>query len=235
MGTDIHPYVEYQKDGKWLTGDHWEVDEEDKEIYETPKPVARVQYHQQVYNQRNYRLFAALANVRNDGDKIIPIHELRRLPTDLSPELTAWTEMAGIGEFYSDYHSHNWATLAELLAYDWTQMVTHQGVVEAQEYVRFSRGFHDEATRHPQSYASSVAGGESVVMKPEDFDEKYPDAKKYDDDPEWKGLWVRCQWKRPLNLDCSHFIGAVFPALLAIAMREGIGHDDVRLLYWFDS
>jgi len=74
------------------------------------------------YSDRNYGLFAILADVRNGhgfagvrtGEPTVPISAPRGVPDDASDgyrdEVRQWGE---------DGHSHTWFTLAELLAYDW--------------------------------------------------------------------------------------------------------------------
>lgn len=91
MGCDIHWFVERQRDDGT-----WEI-----------RPEAD-------YNDRNYDLFTALANVRNYNERVTPIAEPRGLPDDVSPEVRADSDA-----WDSDGHSHSWHTLEALLAYDW--------------------------------------------------------------------------------------------------------------------
>lgn len=66
------------------------------------------------YDERNYDLFAALANVRNCYERVTPIAEPRGMPHDVSPEVKAESDA-----WDPDGHSHSWHTLETLLAYDW--------------------------------------------------------------------------------------------------------------------
>lgn len=122
MGCDIHTFVERRnpETGLWehLSGDLF-VDWSSAD-WRTDQPFDRF-----------YGLFAFLADVRQPGD--VPcIHPPRGLPNDISQEVKS-----EFGFIYpedcphlmerwcpcqysaSDWHSHSWATGAELLAYDY--------------------------------------------------------------------------------------------------------------------
>lgn len=128
MGTDIHGWLQKSYGGK-----NW---------YNV----------QRVPSDRNYTLFAALANVRNGrgfagcytGEAIRFIAEPRGLPADLAAQLAA-TELQsdnaadddGINYYATDFgdHSQTWFTLAELLNWDgWQQQQTRGGYVARSEY-----------------------------------------------------------------------------------------------------
>jgi hypothetical protein len=103
------------------------------------------------YHNRNYDLFAMLANVRNGtgfagvdtGDGFEILAELRGLPADTS--IYMW-----LGD-----HSFSHCTLAEVLAYDYDRTTKHRGVVDAAEYSAWV-----EAGRKgpPKSYSGGVMG-----------------------------------------------------------------------------
>lgn len=103
MGTDIHMFAEVRSDGRWKKVG-WVFDDGDGGMTDHP------------YDGRNYRLFAALAGVRNGyGEAVTPISTPRGLPADVSPEVQS--------ESHDDDYSHSWLLLSELLAYDWNQVV----------------------------------------------------------------------------------------------------------------
>jgi len=92
------------------------------------------------YDWRNYDAFAILADVRNGsgfagcktGDGFVPISDQKGVPTDMSNEVRSSAEhWRGYG------HSFSWLTLEELLAYDWTQTTTKQGMVDKEAAQRF--------------------------------------------------------------------------------------------------
>lgn len=141
MGCDIHLFVEV-RDGadkpwrlqtvKWLSENDGKVEEE-------------VGYH-----QRNYDVFAMLANVRNGsgfagcdtGDGFVPISEPRGWPDDVCPELLQIRDYeysdekydairAAHGTGWAGDHSFSYVTLAELLSYNWNKRTNKRGDVEA--------------------------------------------------------------------------------------------------------
>ncbi len=66
-----------------------------------------------LYGNRNYSLFAILADVRNDeGYECIPLP--RGMPDGLSLEIKSWFE-----HFQEDAYSASWLTLEELVNFDW--------------------------------------------------------------------------------------------------------------------
>ncbi len=111
MGTDIHVYIE-QKTIKndnplmteWISVDEW-INDSYFEIMEVRK---------RYWTDRNYLLFAILANVRNHYN-IQPISLPKGLPDDVSPEVKNQSDE----ENYA--HTRSWLTLKELLEYDWQQ------------------------------------------------------------------------------------------------------------------
>jgi hypothetical protein len=86
------------------------------------------------YTERDYALFAVLADIRNDWE--LDFIQLERgLPPDLAPHPPQAGDDAFDGMERDDYfapeifgpgsenHSPGWATLAELEAYDWEQQL----------------------------------------------------------------------------------------------------------------
>jgi hypothetical protein len=116
MGCDIHCYAEKRnKDGKWeIVGNKEKEEEADGLVDIEYKP----------YDNRNYNLFAILANVRNGtafagcktGEGFNPISNPKGVHSDASEEYASIVEQWDING-----HSHSYFTLRELLDYDWTQ------------------------------------------------------------------------------------------------------------------
>ena len=118
------------------------------------------------YHERNYDLFAMLANVRNGsgfagcdtGDGFAPLAEPRGLPADVS--ITDTEDEDYNNSDHSDRvwlgdHSFSYCSLAEVLAYDFDRTTKHRGVVNAAEY-----GAWVETGRKgpPKSYSGGVMG-----------------------------------------------------------------------------
>lgn len=147
MGTDIHAAVEYQtQSGVWVALRHpnkyygrWEG--------ETPLTA-------QLDLDRDYPLFAILANVRNGqgfagcltNDPFEVITADRGLPQDISTEARA----ACNGD-----HSDTWVGLDELLAFDWTRVGTLYGYVNAPMFARWSQL---RRTGAPTEYCGDISG-----------------------------------------------------------------------------
>lgn len=125
MGTDIHLCVEVREDGRWKSVDQWFEEDGFLEQFQWGANFERLAGP--FYYDRNYHLFAILANVRNGygakiGDPVKPIEMPRGIPDDASPEVQRFVE-----EWGADGHSHSWFTTEELMKFDWTQR-TRSGV-----------------------------------------------------------------------------------------------------------
>lgn len=95
MGCDIHLYIEKKVRGKWVP---IKIDE------------------RLIPNERNYRLFAFLANVRGQGGHFAD----RGFPDD-----TSWKESKGDDDYIDDYlgdHSFTYAYLDELYNAPWREL-----------------------------------------------------------------------------------------------------------------
>jgi hypothetical protein len=178
MGTDIHLYVERRNAaGVWerATPEPWPC----------PWCEGEAQRHSDCYNckgagktrspydLRNYDLFAMLANVRNGrgfagvvtGSGFVPLAKPRGRPDD-----TAIVDTCDAVEYEDPQyvwlgdHSFSYATLAEVLSYDYGQ-ITHQcGVVGAKEY----RAWVEAGRRGaPKSWSAAVFGNCTTVTPAE--------------------------------------------------------------------
>lgn len=105
MGCDIHLYTEKRlKDGGWYCADHFKINP----FYKRDPNRENAYTHISIYDDRDYSVFATLANVRN-YDGIIPISEPRGLPNDVSEIVERESDDWG-----RDVHSHSWLTAKEL-------------------------------------------------------------------------------------------------------------------------
>lgn len=131
MGCDIHLYTEYFttiKDVKrWACCDYFKLNP-----YFGEYEDERKYNHVSIYDGRNYSLFAALANVRNDG-YIEPISESRGLPGDVSKVVKEESDF-----WDGNGHSHSWLTAKELFIYKNKHPVTkHSGMLEPDTLKKF--------------------------------------------------------------------------------------------------
>ena len=105
MGCDIHMYVEYKSNGPsttWRCGDYFHTID--------PLDTSKTMSRRELYGDRNYDLFAVLANVRNDG------HDYMSEPKDLPPDATEYVKQE-YGAWGIDAHSCSYFTLKELIEY----------------------------------------------------------------------------------------------------------------------
>ena len=122
MGCDIHVHVEYKRkmfvgyDGnnkevfekKWICGDYFRINpyyDRYAGQFGDEKPLSLLGF----CDDRNYTLFATLANVRNYGGTPY-IDNPRGLPYDVTKEVKANADDWGC-----DGHSHSYFTLKELI------------------------------------------------------------------------------------------------------------------------
>lgn len=119
MGCDIHSFAEVKRKNKWeKVGDYFMLDTWSRKYFKKDKG-------EEPFSNRNYSLFAFLANVRN-YDHCEPISETKGFPRDASKEVKEHYENS-IG--YS--HSVSNLSLKELLDFDyekefWNRRVSKQ-------------------------------------------------------------------------------------------------------------
>lgn len=125
MGCDIHTHFEfkrtYNNEKKWYCGDYFTLNhyfkEDDPEYGEKYELV-------QVFKERNYSIFATLANVRNYGNTPY-ISQPKGLPHDVTAETKKDSDYWGC-----DGHSHSYLTLRELLDFrDSAPPLKHRGMI----------------------------------------------------------------------------------------------------------
>ena len=200
MGCDIHSMVEvkttrYSGDygrhengllaGKWEPGsERWEAlggrDPDQSEAWFTNsyydpeskyEPFTR-RYRFAPLDNRNYDLFALLANVRNGygfagvrrGDAIEPLDMPRGIPSDAS---YGWLEYCD--SWGPDLHSHSWFTLAELVAFQeqgrFGQRMRRTGVISGKYYEELQR-----TGKKPESWSGSISGNGIITITPDEYD-----------------------------------------------------------------
>lgn len=230
MGCDIHFFVERKVDGGWVSCDKWERDD----------GYVSVKYEDEFYGDRNYSLFAILANVRNGfgfagtptGTGFVPISQPRGIPEDVCPE---------IREVYEDYgrhdHSHSWLTVRELLEYDWTQETTREGILDAVEFWEWER-WNREHGESPKSWCGGISGPRIKFISEEQMRAlvkpyyDFQDYRKAKDQIEtnFGDYRVRCVWKQPYFKCVRGFLSDTMPRLWRLGVPE-----NVRCVFWFDS
>lgn len=210
MGCDIHMYVERPGANGWE--------------YVPPPPAwnsesldmsggAPEWSRDKWFWDRDYELFAWLANVRNYHDQP-PLAEPRgmpRKPNGPSVEVARERKSWGV-----DGHSHTWFLLSELRS---DFVVKHAGLIKEESYVEwkssgdaFPKSWCQGSSAPHVSEADYIAG-----VRP-----------KLREGLEWAGFYVACEWELPAAKSFERF----FKFVRAVAEHAGA---DARLVFWFDN
>lgn len=219
MGCDIHLYVETKQEGIWKSADEW-ITEDD---------YVSVPYEKSFYDGRNYDLFAILANVRNGrgfmgiktGEGFNPISLPKGLPVDVSAEVAKSSE-----QWNGDGHSHSWFTVAELLAYDWTQITINQGWINGPQYAywRWNKA------EPPESSCGLVRGTNVKQVSEEDMDKLVKDCQN-DDYSSLVSTYCLITWQTTYAAAAGcYFWTTTMPKLFRLGNPE-----NVRIVFWFDN
>lgn len=220
MGCDIHLYHEKKVGNQWVAADAWE-----RSAYEEDQGRLTVPYGKELYDGRNYNLFAVLANVRNGygfagivtGTPIKPICLPRGVPIDACDEYRLEVEA-----WNGDGHSHSWLTLADLDAYAWDLPKQHRGIVALQEYRRWKAS----GDKQPQDYSGAVTGPGIRILSEAEAIELHRNVST-------TRYYVEAWWTTTIHDDCAEFLGIVRPRLQELEQECGPGN--ARLLFFFDN
>lgn len=183
-------------------------------------------YKDWVWNGRNYNLFAILANVRNGrgfagiktGEGFNPIAKPKGLPADVSEYVKGRS-----ASWDGDGHSHSWHTVADLLAYDWSQTTSLCGFVSESEYKTFKE------KGSPESWCGDVSGQMVRHVSPEEMD-----AILAGEFAKTDGLiyYTRVQWTETYADAAGSFYDEAIPTLKELA---GDDPTSVRIVFFFDN
>ena len=165
MGTDIYIYAEVREGGAWRLAEPL-VPNEYYIAGETGTYSAEF-LPQELFDERDYTLFAVLAGVRRDRHnetEYEPVSEPKGLPRDISPELREWAERFG-----KDVYCPSWLTLRELLDYNWHgKAALKRAMVDARAAHLFGDGWGDFPHESwpegvPRGYGTYMSGGVEVT------------------------------------------------------------------------
>lgn len=202
MGCDIHIWAEVRENGKW----------------KMKGPVDL---------NRNYNLFAILANVRNGrgfagiktGEGFNPISDPKGVPDDASPEYKE-----KVSDWDGDGHSHSFHTLKELQSFDWGQITMLRGTLSIEEYKEVR-----ETGRKPRSYSGSVWGPRCVTLDTDDADKLLDGGVNSDVLVEQPTFYVNYHWPVMYSETCGDFNDFL------IALEKVGDPNDVRIVFFFDN
>ena len=241
MGCDIHFFVEKKVNEKWVSADKWTKDKY-AEKDEDPLMVERAD---EFYGDRNYSLFAILADVRNGfgfagcdlGEGFKPIASPRGLPINVSARINKTSD-----DYGADGHSHSWFTVQELLDYDWTQVTLRRGWMQALAYIEWNR-WDREHGESPKEWCGGASGGSTEHISEEEMKKRIQELRdKYRFENDWRlvdklketdelcHLYCQVEWKQPYYKCCRKFLSDTLPRLWRLGKPE-----DVRIVFWFDN
>jgi len=227
MGTGIHVYVEKKVNGVWEAqgtfGNKAEDDEE--ECYGLTSPP--------IYRYRNYYLFAILAGVGNYfyfHDPLNVIAPPRGIPKNASPEYLRCASG-------SDWHSHSWLTLRNILNFDWTQKLVQRGWFLASTYIPWA-AYEDSPC--PKGYWSNSP--QENILSDNDVKTLVSEYKALGGQPAQQrdllatyfNTYVPHEWGAPYHtLAGPLFLKAVLELLVLGGGTKGI--NNIRMVFFFDN
>lgn len=237
MGCDIHIWAEVKQDnGTWkkvgrvFDNPYWkEGDEIEEETYDDGDTYYFGPKTDEPYRERNYNLFAVLANVRNGygfagtptGYGFEPIVLPRGIPKDASPEYKQ-----KVAYWNGGGHSHSWLTLRELQEFPWHNKHTIiYGIVPEERYL------HRRTTGEEYTTYSGGIRGPRIITLPKHMYDAITKEKLDTLKAEGNIIYVRDQWKESYKeaVD-SRFFEQTIPSLQALGKP-----DDVRIVFFFDN
>lgn len=189
------------------------------------------------FDERNYRVFAVLGNVRNGSgfagvythDELPYIQDNRGFPDDISDEAKAKM---------SNEHSEGWVDLAELKAYDYNKRFTEGGVLDEEEFRK-----HLTTQRPPESWSGMISGGGVVVLSPADYAALFEspidllqgkDTQRRASYDTTKRYFIHATWERKLRGQIAALPDQWIPYLEKLVPKGGT-NEDVRVVFDFDS
>lgn len=186
-------------------------------------------YTMEPYGDRNYELFAILADVRNRYG-IKPIDEPRGLPEDVSRYIKKRSDKWGV-----DAHSHSWMNLADLDSYNWDATYTDSGFVDVRGY----KSFKEKGSPNQWCQGASGARVEHITNKEMDniVNATIPlgDPRVLSGDIPFgdKHYYTHVTWQWTRAYTAGSFYTDTIPALRALLDKKGV--EDVRIVFWFDN
>ena len=222
MGCDIHCYAERKnKDGKWEIVGNVKKEED-----------GWVSIDYEPYHDRNYNLFAILANVRNGtafagcetGEGFNPISNPKGVPSDASEDY----------EWVGDGHSHSYFTLRELLDYDWTQTTQLQGWVNMVDWENFNLYGKKDS---PKNYCGMISGKSVECISEEEADKLFEGLSRKERIEVAKlhsNKYALAKWTMKYSQCADNFLSNTITELLKLAGGTK-GIDDIRIVFFFDN
>lgn len=242
MGTDIHMCMEVRIDDTWkkcincFRDTRFDIGN-----------VGKDQYDQRLYTSRldidrNYHLFAILADVRNGtgfaGCKTTAkqfncISKPRGYPDDMAWERE--DDFPHKHHVLSFQHTPSWLTLEEIEKFDWDQTYTEYGCITLKQYKKMI-----ETNTNPDTWASDVGGYSFTKIGQKKANALIEYNAGLETPDTWDKIYVMTEFIKPETYRdvCSQFLGFIkhqVRPLLSRSNGQVIPDEDVRLVFDFDS
>ncbi len=233
MGTDINFFVERREKGRWVSCDQWGK----------PKPsvngemISYVLQEAQFYSDRNYDLFAILANFndgyglggRDSGKRFNIISEPRGLPNDLCSEVEAI-----VGRSDMTNYSPSWLLLAEILAFDWDQTKVKHGFLNGSEYEEWTNAGRPHG-EYPAGFCASI-GQTNLAITEREMQQVLneikgghpPEVRNSKITEQLDDVYCPMTWAVTYRNAGRTFCTKTLPKMAALG-----DPDDVRCVFWF--
>lgn len=219
MGCDIHSRAEmdygeeaWEGIDKALWPYPYFREDEGVNLYNVP-------YTNQPFHDRQYDLFALLANVRNYYN-IEPFSEPRGVPEDASKEWRAVVE-----DWAEDMHSHSWITareVRELLEKSYNRRVEYSGYVSRNQYLDYVM-----TGTTPSSWAGGVGGPNVVTIDADDVGEP--------NDIPANVTHVYMSWRESMNVGVINTLKQALQPFEYLFERDEKYLDRIRFVFGFDN
>lgn len=167
----------------------------------------------EIEDSRNYAVFSALADVRNNTG-ITPIAEPRGLPEDFDmKEAMTVMRYGDPADPWLGDHSFSWLTLDELLNWNgWDQLVNDNGIIDRKQYESWD-GKSQPLLRSGDIWGTSVIKADQRILE--------------EADPNW--THIRVYWSEPLREYCGPFLKWLEYA------EARAWQPEARIVFGFDS
>ncbi|MBC1937765.1 hypothetical protein HCA69_15455 [Listeria grandensis] len=179
---------------------------------------------------RNYDLFAILADVRNGygfarcdtGDGFVPIARPRGIPNNASDNYLDYVK-----EWGSDGHSHSCLTVREIQNFDWDGQTTkHRGYVSQESYALYKQ------TGEIRCFSADVCRRDICKVSNEIMDYilsgAFPKGKNAD-------YYTQIEWEETYKESCAYFVNNQLPELVKLAKDCNCSTEELRLVFFFDN
>lgn len=221
MGTDIYMQIEVRIDGKWEWLQSFFPYYINKDLTIVP-------------DDRNYILFAILANVTNGynfngflPEKLYnPIDKPRGIPEDISEDLKDAIENEEIlGE-----HSFSHLNGKELREYDWEQITKLRGLVTMNEYKKF------QETGDPKAWVGRVNEKTTKIISNKKMDDLIKNQENhYENVIYLTQIELEKPYKEIVGGYSYWSYSQIYDNLIGDKYHNKIKPEDIRIVFGFDS